>query len=473
MQTIVTETDWPAELLVYKYLTDVIEPFKSIHAKIEESLDYDGEDRKALWAELSIRFSLLFIRDNIPAWMAWEHKPLNEICSKEELLQICDRYRQYSGDHEGGIPYTWVGIWLIDVWMRDHFKKVTPKKEFKRLCEDYKKSLNASRELVITATLVDKAIADGLESGHLTKEEVTKFVNLKDLKSPDAYNHSINFLKKLPDIYRKDLDSSIGVERNYLARYDELTKHFQMVDKRLNEIFLQLILKHAGAWKKQYFETDDRPESYTTSVFEAYHEALDRFKRGGKGCLEHFLEATLKGEKQHFLEREGIKKTHPELKEEIICPSCGYDCRSIIRDKKSRLKKKIVCPSCGLAITVEDAWVTKAIPWSELPSSFKKTPELEGHSLFYEELDAGMDEELDDEEISEKNNEDLRKESLDYLIETRRLSKQQKQIIEIVRNEPSTDIKQKQLFKKIARRLSITEEAVKDSYYDALDKLKS
>jgi len=482
----ITSTVTPAELLVYKYLTDVIEPFKSIHAKIEDSLDYDAEDRKALWAELSFRFTLIFIRNNKAAWMAWEGKA-DEIFSEEEILDIRNGYSRYFGKNDGHVPFYWVGIQLIDAWMKNHFRKATPKKEFKRLCEDYERHLKDAKELMITATLVYKAIADGLKSGHLPKEEVTKFANLKDLKSPDAYNYSINFLKKLPEIYRKDLDSAIGVERNYLARYDELTKHFQMVDKRLNEIFLQLILKHAGAWKEQYWEIEDQPEAYTGAVFEDYHEALDRYKRGEKEYLEHFLAVTLWGEKQHFVEREGIKPLDLELKEaiapfnlkeEIVCPSCGYDCQSIIRDKKSRLKKKIVCPSCGLAITVEDAWVTKAIPWSELPSSFKKTPEFEGHSLFYEELDAGMDEELGDEEISGNGNGEeifeMKSLSLDHLIQTRGLSKQEKNIIELIRKELSInpDKEISQLFKPIARKLGKTENAIKLSYYDALRKLK-
>jgi len=479
-----TEAVWPAELIVYKYLTCEIEPFKGIHSKIEKSLSFDGEQDRRIWNELSVRFTLLFIRDNIPAWMGWEGR--TDIFSEEEKLEIRNRYFQCFGENDGNVHFNWTGVQFIEAWMKHHFKKATPKRELKRLCNDYGKHLKDAKELMITTMLVRKAISDGLESGFVSKKEVTKFANLKDLTAPDSYNQSVDFLRKLPQTYRKGLDSAIGIERNYLARYDQLTKHFQIIDTGLSNIFLKLIQRHAKAWKKQYWKTDKRPEYYTGKVFVAYHKALDNYKRDGEGeegYLQHFLAKTLLGEKQHFME-EGEKpliveikdETTPfELTDEIICPNCDYDCKLLVRDAKSRIKTKVVCPSCNLGITVKDSWGKKMTPWSglEIDSSFKKTPNEDGESLFYKHLDPGMDKEEDDDEVPEQNNEDWRKETLNELIKERNLSPQEKDIIEFARNEPMTEIKEEQLFKKIAKEMRITEEGAKKSYWKTVRKLKN
>ena len=341
------------ELLVHKYLTEQIPEFRTIHKKYEKT--FKANRLRGLTDELVVRFLLIFVRNHSSIWMRFRDEPLSNLFSTEEWTATCEYWRNDN--------YT-ISIFVLDRWLSRRFRQSLTKEEMEVLVTDFEKCLNDARELIISAGLSYKAIRKALKSRELLGEEIIKFLDSnKEDKEPLAYERSVNFLSRLPSDIQKSLGDALVVERNYLSRQG-LFAHLQRIEEAiLGKYFLDTLKTHASRLARAVGERGNERISW---AYEIYYSILGKFKRQPKAHFEHYLNATLLGERKYALsDREKIV-----YRDDTTCPFCGYGLGEILKGKTSG---SIECPSCHVSVGVW-AFQNDLVPMSELPESFFRDP---------------------------------------------------------------------------------------------------
>ena len=348
------------ELLTLKYLTTEIPPFRPCYKQFLKNLNVEVLDDapkvlKDLADELVVRFILIFIRDHRDTWMRFEKEPLSNLFSSEELKTISDRF---------GMDSYATAIIRLDRWLSRRFQQSLTKEEMEVLVTDFEKCLNDARELIISAQSFYTAIRAGLKTGTLSGEEVIEFLDSnKEATEPMAYDRSINFLTKLPSDQQKYLADSLVPERNYLQWRGLLTHLHRIEEAMMERYFLKTITAHTAKLARAVGE---RAGERIAWAYEVYYSILGKFKRQPKAHFEHYLNATLLGERKHALS----DREKTIYRDDVTCPFCGCALVDIL---KGKTRGSIECPFCHVFIGVE-AFENDLILISEEPDSFFRDP---------------------------------------------------------------------------------------------------
>ena len=348
------------ELLTFKYLTEQIPPFRTRYKRFWKNFEVNvlhgaPEALKTLADELVVRFLLIFVRDHRDIFMRFMNEPLRTLFSAKELASIRDRW---------GNDVDVTSIFALDRWLSRRFKESLTKEEKGVLVEDFGRALNDAKELIVSGKLFYEAIREALKSRELLGEEILKFLDSnKEDKVPAAYDRCVNFLRGLPPEYQKVLADTLVTERNYLSDRG-LFAHLQRMEEGiLNNYFLETLKTHARKLAKALREG---VEEHLGFVYDIYYKILPKFRRQPESHFEHFLNATLAGERKHALsDREKIV-----YRDDASCPFCGYGLGEILKGKTSG---SVECPFCHVSVGAW-AFINDLIPKSELPDSFFQNP---------------------------------------------------------------------------------------------------
>ena len=436
------------ELLTPKYLTTEIPPFRPCYKQFLKNLNVEVLDDapkvlKDLADELVVRFILIFIRDHRDTWMRFENEPLSNLFSPEEWTSICD----FFGNNNYG-----KAIVVLDRWLERRFRQSLSKEEINILATDFEKCLNDARELVISAQLFYTTIRAGLKTGALRGEEIIELLDSnKEDKEPPAFTRSVQFLTKLPSDQQKNLADSLVPERNYLERRGLLTHLHRLEEAMMERYFLKTITTHAAKLARALGE---RAGERIAWAYDIYYQALSRFKRIAEGHFEHFLNATLLGERKHALS----DREKTIYRDDVTCPFCGYALVDIL---KGKTRGSVECPSCHVFIGVE-AFENDLILISEEPDSFFRDPfETKGPTYRVRAFTPT---------ISEHDFPDL----LDRVLPVDpSLTKKELEVIEAIREMEGSGLSMSKILRQIAANQGKSDHTILEHYKNALKKLKN
>ncbi len=434
------------ELLVLNYLTEQTRPFHTIYERFLKNLKVNvlhGTPRalQTLADELVVRFLLLFVRDHSTIWMHFIDGPITKLFSREEWIAICGRL----GSNSHAISIIW-----LECWLERRFRESLAKVELDGLVTDFEKALSDAKELIITCKVFDEAIREGLKSGNLSKGAIKEFLGSnQDNKTPSACDRCINFIQSFPPQYEKYSADGLVMERNYLSEHGLFAHLHRMDEGILKNFFLRTLEVHAQKLARAFSEGI---EDHIGPIFETFYRILGKFKRRFVGGhFEHYLNATLLGERKHALsDREKIV-----YRNNITCPFCGYDFGKILKGKKSG---SIECPSCKASVGVW-AFRNDLIPMSELPESFFRDPldsKRSTHRVttFTPTIEANLsnllDRRLGDIPLTEK----------------------ERELIDNIREADEEKISMSGVLRRIASEQGKSEHTLKEHYKNALKKLK-